>query len=113
MKHLTCCAHVSRLPVKHCLLNPIELARAGFKNFVRRNNTDFRLSEVRNLAFQWIRSLTAGSATAYIDHVLKIEPTLKASDQFIEQIEGDLVDWEDDVASEEEIFEWVLASFVH
>lgn len=95
------------------MLNPIELAWAGLKNFVRRNNTDFRLSEVRNLAFQWIRSLTAGSATAYIDHVLKIEATYKASDQFIEQIEGDLVDSEDDVDSEEEIFQWILASFFH
>ena len=91
--------------MKHCLFNPIELAWAGLKNFVRRNNTDFRLSEVRNSAFQWIRSLTAGSATAYIDHVLKIEATFKASDQFIEQIEGDLVDSEDDVDSEEEIFQ--------
>lgn len=87
------------------MLNPIELAWAGLKNFVRRNNTDFRPSEVRNLAFQWIRSLTAGSVTAYIDHVLKIEATFKASDQFIEQIEGDLVDSEDDVDSEEEIFQ--------
>lgn len=87
------------------MLNPIELAWAGLKNFVRKNNTDFRLSEVRNLAFQWIRSLTADSATAYIDHVLKIEATFKRSDRFIEQIEEDLLDSEEDEDSEEEVLD--------
>lgn len=87
------------------MLNPIELAWAGLKNFVRKNNIDFRLTEVRNLAFQWIRSLTADSATAYIDHVLKIEATFKRSDQFIEQIEEDLLDSEEDGDSEEEVLD--------
>ena len=87
------------------MLNPIELAWSGLKNFVRKNNTDFRLSEVRNLASEWICSLTADSATAYIDHVLKIEATFKKSDRFIEQIEEDLVDEEEDVDSEEEVLD--------
>lgn len=85
------------------MLNPIELAWSGLKNFVRKNNTNFRLSEVRSLAFEWIHSLTADSATAYIDHVLKIEATFKESDRFIEQIEEDLVDEEENVDSEEEV----------
>jgi hypothetical protein len=79
------------------MLNPIELAWSGLKNFVRKNNTNFRLSEVRNLASEWICSLTADSATAYIDHVLKIEATFKKSDRFIEQKE--------DVNSEEEVLD--------
>lgn len=89
------------------MLNPIELAWSGLKNFVRKNNTDFRLSEVRNLASQWIRSLTADSASAYLDHVLKIEATFKKSDGFIEQIEEDLLDEEEDVDSEEEVLDWI------
>ena len=46
---------------------------------------------------QWICQLTLGASTAYIDPILKIEETAKASDRFIEQIEEDLID--DDVSS--------------
>ena len=35
-----------RLPVKHCSINPIELAWAGMKTYIRENNTYFRLSDV-------------------------------------------------------------------
>lgn len=87
------------------MLNPIELAWSGLKNYVRKSNTDFRLNEVRNLSLKWIHSLTADSATAYIDHVLKIEATFKKSDRFIEQIEEDLEDEEEDVDSEEEVLD--------
>ena len=85
------------------MLNPIELAWSGLKNFVRENNTNFRLSDVRHLAMEWISSLTAGDSAAYIDHTLKIEETFKKSDRFSEQIEEDLIDEDDDdVNSEEE-----------
>ncbi|CAF1609520.1 unnamed protein product, partial [Didymodactylos carnosus] len=94
---------ILRLPIKHCMLNPIELAWSGLKNFVRKNNINFRLSDVRHLAMQWISSLTAGDSGAYIDHTLKIEETFKKSDRFTEQIEEDLMDEDDDdVNSEEE-----------
>jgi hypothetical protein len=85
------------------MLNPIELAWFGLKNFVRKNNTNFRLSDVRHLTMQWISSLTAGDSSSYIDHTLKIEETFKKSDQFTEQIEKDLMDEDgDDVNSEGE-----------
>jgi len=85
------------------MLNPIELVWSGLKNFVRKNNTKFRLSDVRHLPMQWISSLTAGDSSPYIDHMLKIEETFKKSDQFTEQIEEDLMDEDDDdVNSEEE-----------
>ena len=85
------------------MLNPIELAWSGLKSFVRKNNTNFRLSDVSHLAMQWLSSLTASDTTAFIDHVLKIEETFKKSDRFIEQIEEDIMDEDDDgVSSEEE-----------
>lgn len=86
---------IRRLPVKHCMLNPIELAWSGLKNFVRKNNTKFQLTDVRRLAVQWMSSLTAVQSAEYINHVFKIEETFKKSDKFIEQIEEDLVDDDD------------------
>ena len=32
---------ILRLPIKHCTLNPIELAWAGLKHHVRKHNTSF------------------------------------------------------------------------
>ena len=85
------------------MLDPIELAWSGLKNFAQKTNTNFRLIDVRHLAMQWISSLTAGDSGAYIDHTLKIEETFKKTDRFSEQIEEDLMDEEgDDVNSEEE-----------
>ena len=34
---------VVRLPISHCELNPIEMAWATVKDFIRKNNTTFRL----------------------------------------------------------------------
>ena len=85
------------------MLNPIELAWSSLKNFVRKHNTSFRLSDVRHLAMQWISALTPDDSIAYIDHILKIEETFKKSDRFIEEIEQDIIDEDDDdVNSEEE-----------
>jgi hypothetical protein len=63
------------LPVKHCIFNPIELAWASMKNYVRNNNINFRLSDVRYLAEQWMTSLDAKTATAYLDLARNIENT--------------------------------------
>jgi hypothetical protein len=64
---------------------------------------------------QWISSLTAGDCTAYIDHILEIEETFKKSDRFIEQIEEDLIDDDDDDVSslEEGILDRYSYVFFH
>ncbi|CAF4924644.1 unnamed protein product, partial [Rotaria sp. Silwood1] len=48
---------ILRLPVKHCMLNRIELAWAGLKNNVRDKNANFSLSDVGHLGYQWMTSL--------------------------------------------------------
>uniref|UniRef100_A0A1X7UWU3 Tc1-like transposase DDE domain-containing protein n=1 Tax=Amphimedon queenslandica TaxID=400682 RepID=A0A1X7UWU3_AMPQE len=40
---------VVRLPISHCELNPIEMAWATLKDYIRKNNTTFRLSDVQSL----------------------------------------------------------------
>jgi len=94
------------LPIRHCMFNPIELAWAGLKNYVRENNTNFRLSDVRHLAQHWMTLLGASTAAAYLDHARKIEETFKKSDSFTEQIEEDILEDDEEVDSEsEEIFD--------
>ena len=41
---------VVRLPVAHCILNPIDLAWAQVKGHIKTNNRAFNLTEVERLA---------------------------------------------------------------
>ena len=82
------------------MFNPIELAWAGLKNYVREHNTNFRLSNVRNLTQTWMASLDASTAASYLDHARNIETTFKKSDRFTEQIEEQIIDDEDEQENE-------------
>ena len=42
---------ILRTPVRHCELNPIELIWAQVKGFVAKNNTTFRLKDVKELTY--------------------------------------------------------------
>ncbi|CAF2783812.1 unnamed protein product [Rotaria sp. Silwood2] len=83
---------ILRLPIKHCLLNPVELAWAGLKQYVRDNNVNFRLSDVRHLAQEWMLNLKTATVTAYLNHVYNVEEMFKKSDAFTEQLQEDLLD---------------------
>lgn len=93
--------NIYSLPIKHCLLNPVELAWAGLKQYVRDNNVNFRLSDVRQLSHEWMLNLKSTTVTSYLTHVYNIEETFKKSDNFTEQLEEDLLD--DDEDNDEEL----------
>lgn len=64
---------VHRLPPYHCELNPIELAWAQIKSQVARNNTTFKLADVKGLFDSAVNSVTAESWQQFIEHVIKEE----------------------------------------
>jgi hypothetical protein len=93
------------------MFNPIELAWSGLKSYVREHNTNFRLSNVRNLTQTCMTSLDVSTAASYLDHARNTENTFKKSDCFTKQIEEQIIDDEDDEmdSEAEEISEWPYA----
>ncbi|CAF3865788.1 unnamed protein product [Rotaria sp. Silwood1] len=86
---------IVRIPVKHCVLNPIELRWSGLKNYVRRQNVHFSLNDVEQLCNEWLAACTPEHASGYFAHVYKHEEIFKTADKYVEEIEDDLIDSED------------------
>jgi hypothetical protein len=51
--------------MKSDMINPIELAWSGLKNYVRDRNVSFNLSDVRHLTYQWMTSLHRLTVVGY------------------------------------------------
>jgi transposase len=64
---------VIRTLVRHCELNPIELIWAQVKGFVAKNNTPFRLKDVKELTYVAFGKNTKDVWTKAEEHVVKIE----------------------------------------
>jgi transposase len=52
---------VIRLPPYHCELNPIELVWSQVKGYVARNNTTFKMEDVRRLVYEAFDKIHDGS----------------------------------------------------
>lgn len=60
---------VVRLPVAHCELNPIEMAWAQVKGYVRDHNQKFTLTEAERLVNEGFSCVTPEKWKKLIDHV--------------------------------------------
>ncbi|CAF2984732.1 unnamed protein product, partial [Rotaria sp. Silwood2] len=72
------------------------------KNFIRDQNTTFKLEEVRTLVSNWLAACDETAATVFFHHVQKYEETFKKADHFIETIELTLVDDADDDTADDD-----------
>ncbi|CAF3062741.1 unnamed protein product [Rotaria socialis] len=95
---------ILRLPVKHCSLNPIELAWAGMKAYVHENNTGFRLSDIERLASEWIAALDLPTAKSYFSHLQEHEIMCRQVDAHVEELEEQLIE-DDEIQSYSDIEE--------
>lgn len=64
---------VLRLPPYHCKLNPIELAWASVKQYVKMNNTTFKLADLYKLLRNGIDRCTPEMQKNFIHHIQKEE----------------------------------------
>lgn len=98
---------VLRLPPYHCELNPIELAWAMKKTYVKQNNTTFKIDDVRVLLNTAIERISSENRQNFIQHVKTEEDKLtevdKNMDEIIDSLEpciltinGDISDSSDD-----------------
>lgn len=86
---------IVRLPIKHCVLNPIELCWSQLKQYVRRNNTSFRLTDISTLCQEYIAALD--DCTSFIAHTRKAEDTFRQADNYVENIiDPQIIDSESD-----------------
>lgn len=78
-----------RLPPYMCELNPIEIAWAQLKRFIRDKNTtgEFSIKMLRELVDQGIESITSDDWKKFCSHVLKIEDDFWTNDQYMEEVE--------------------------
>lgn len=75
---------VLRLPPYHCELNPIELVWAQVKGDVARNNTTFKLNDVKKLMENALNKVTPERWKNCVSHVLKEEDKFWQLDNLVD-----------------------------
>lgn len=77
---------VLRLPPYHCELNPIELAWAMVKTYVKQNNNTFKIDDVKNLLYTAIDRITSENWKNFIEHVKTEENKMTEVDRNMDEI---------------------------
>ncbi|HYT45209.1 MAG TPA: transposase [Methylomirabilota bacterium] len=95
---------VLRLPPYHCQYNPIEMCWAWLKDYVKKRNTTFRLSDVKSLFQEAVQNLTPEMWKSYVEHTRRVVTEAweqeglseKSVEQFVISIGGGDSDEESD-----------------
>ncbi|XP_025203827.1 uncharacterized protein LOC112600737 [Melanaphis sacchari] len=77
---------VLRLPPYHCEFNPIELAWAMVKGYVKQNNTTFKIDDVRQLLNTAIERVTPQNWKNFIKHVIEEECRIWKADDIMDDM---------------------------
>ncbi|XP_026804113.1 uncharacterized protein LOC113547801 [Rhopalosiphum maidis] len=77
---------ILRLPPYHYELNPIELAWANVKDHVKKNNTSYKLSDVKTLLLEGIERVDEKMWKNFIRHTMKEEKKFYKIDFIIEDM---------------------------
>ncbi|XP_076301715.1 uncharacterized protein LOC143219723 [Lasioglossum baleicum] len=91
---------VVRLPPYHCELNPIELAWAKVKEFIRTRNTTYKLADVRELVHEAIENVSTENWQNFIRHAIKEGDRLHELDHITDSVlekNGELLETSDDL----------------
>ncbi|XP_029054466.2 uncharacterized protein LOC114881771 [Osmia bicornis bicornis] len=98
---------VVRLPPYHCELNPIELAWAKIKDYVRARNTTYKLSDVEKLVHEAVENVTAESWKNFIRHTTTEENRFveidHVTDTILDEGAGEWVDQPDNSEDDSDI----------
>jgi len=76
---------------------------AELKNSVRNQNTTFQLKDVEKLVWNWLYNCDSTFISSCIDHVHVYEKNFKKADQFIEEIEDELNDDDDNIDNDSDL----------
>ncbi|XP_046145947.1 uncharacterized protein LOC123989268 [Osmia bicornis bicornis] len=91
---------VVRLPPYHCELNPIELAWAQIKNYIKTRNTTYKLDDVQRLLYEAVEDVTAESWQNFIRHTRGEENRFleidQITDNMLDQESGEWVEQSED-----------------
>ncbi|CAF2989381.1 unnamed protein product [Rotaria sp. Silwood2] len=89
------------LPVRHYMLNQIEIAWTEMKIFIRNNNVTYSLEDVSVWVTAWMAACDMKMASSFIEHTRKYEETFKRAIVISDERDNDII--EDDVQFESEI----------
>ena len=76
---------IVRLPPYHCKLNPIELAWAQVKRYIKKNNKLFTLTHVKELTLDGFTKVGPENWKKLVEHAIKIEDKFWEQDELYEQ----------------------------
>ncbi|XP_025191554.1 uncharacterized protein LOC112591831 [Melanaphis sacchari] len=77
---------ILRLPPYHCELNPIELAWANVKDHVKKNNTSYKLSDVKTLLLEGIERVDENMWKNFIRHTMTEEEKFYKIDFIVDDL---------------------------